>query len=103
MDAASEQFRILYNENFCDCYGSLSIVKVAKSIGLRWDGHVARMAETRRRVLKRPRGRQDDNIKVDLGIMGCGDQRWMELVWSRLLWSALVLAVVNLGPSTPKS
>ena len=58
---------------------------------MRWAGHVARMAEERgvyrvlvgkpegKRPLGSPRLRLEDNIKMDLQEVGCGDMEWMEL------------------------
>ena len=65
---------------FClnDLYSLTNIVRVVKSRGMRWAGHVARMGEDRgvhrvlmgkhegKRPLGRPRRRWDDNIKMDL-------------------------------------
>ena len=62
-------------------------MRVIKSRGMRWAGHVARMEEGRgvhkalvgkpegRRPLGRPRRRREDNIKIDLQEVGrgCGD------------------------------
>jgi len=59
---------------------------------MRWVGHVARMGERRvvYRVLvgkpegKRPLGRRrrrwEDNIKMDLQKVRCGDIDWIELI-----------------------
>jgi hypothetical protein len=61
-------------------------VRVVKSRGMRWAGHVARMGEDRgvyrmlvgrskgKRPLGRPRRRWEDNIKMDLQEIGgdCG-------------------------------
>ena len=47
-------------------------------------------------LLRRPRRRWEDNIKMDLQEMvgGCGD--WMELAQDRDRWWALVGTVMNL-------
>ena len=84
------------------------IVRMIKSIRMRWAGHVARTGEGRgmhrvlvvkpegKRPLGRPRRRWEDNIKTDLQEVGgsCGD--WMELAQDRDRWQALVGTVTNL-------
>jgi len=77
-------------------------VRVVKSRGMRWAGHVARMGEDRvvrwvlvgkpegKRPLGRPRPRWEDNIKMDLQEVGGGGGDWMELAQDRDSWRALV-------------
>ena len=48
-----------------------------------------------KRPLERPRRRWEDNIKMDLQEMGCGDMDWIELAQDRDRWLALVNAVMN--------
>ena len=50
-----------------------------------------------KRTLGRPRRRWEDNIKMDLQVVGgsCGD--WMELAQDRDRWRALGNTVMNLG------
>jgi len=49
-----------------------------------------------KRPLGRPRCRWEDNIKMDLQEMGCGDIYWIELAQDKVRWRALVTAVMNL-------
>ena len=49
-----------------------------------------------KRPLGRPRGRWDDNIKIDLKEVGCGVMEWIRLVQDRDRWRTLVIAVMNL-------
>ena len=75
---------------------------------MRWVGHVARMGERRgvyrvlvgkrenKSPLGRPRHRWEDNIKMDLQEVGCGDMVWIDLAQDRDRWRALVNAVMNL-------
>ncbi|KAJ4444570.1 hypothetical protein ANN_06365 [Periplaneta americana] len=74
--------------------------------------HVARMGESRNRVLvgrpkgKRPLGRLrrrwEDNIKMDLRQVGCDDRDWIKLAQDRGRWWAYVRAAMNLRfPSKP--
>ena len=49
-----------------------------------------------KRPLGRPRGRREDNIKLDLHKVGCGGVDWIELVQYMERWRAFVNAVMNL-------
>jgi hypothetical protein len=44
----------------------------------------------------RPRHGWEDNIKMDLQEVGCGDMDWIELAHYRDGWRALVNALMNL-------
>jgi hypothetical protein len=48
-----------------------------------------------RRLLRRPRCRWEDNIKMNLQEVGCGGMDWIELAQNRYRWRALVNAVMN--------
>jgi hypothetical protein len=75
-----------------------------KSRRMRWAGHVMHMGEKRgvyrvlvgkpkgKRLFGRPRHRWEDNIKMDLQEVGCGDMDWIELAEHRDRWRALVTA-----------
>jgi hypothetical protein len=75
---------------------------------MRWVWHVARVGEGRgvyrvlvgkpegKRPLGRPRLRCEDNIKMDIKEVGCGDMDMTELTQDRDRWWALLNAVVNL-------
>jgi hypothetical protein len=49
-----------------------------------------------KRPLGRPRGRWEDNIKMDFQEVGCGGMDWIELPQSRDRWRVLVNAVMNI-------
>ena len=49
-----------------------------------------------KRPLGRPRPIWEDNIKMDLQEVGCGDMDWLELAQDRDRWCELVNAVMNL-------
>ena len=82
---------------------------MVKSRRIRWAGHVARMGERRgmyrvlvgkpagKRPLGRPRRRWEDDIKMGLQEVGCGDMDWMELDQNGDSWRAPVSAVMKLG------
>jgi len=74
---------------------------------MRWAGHVAHMGrgEIYRILVGKPEGkgplwrhrrRWEDNIKMGLQEVGCGDMDWIELAQNRDRWWALVNAVMNL-------
>jgi hypothetical protein len=75
-DVVTVEWRRLHNKELYAVYSSPNIIRVIKSRGLRWAGHVARMGERKgtyrtlvwkhegRRPLGRPRRRWEDNIKV---------------------------------------
>ena len=49
-----------------------------------------------KRLLRRPRRRWDDNIKMDLQELGCEAIDWIELAQDKDRWQVLVTAVMNL-------
>jgi hypothetical protein len=49
-----------------------------------------------KRPLGRPRGRWEDNIKMDLQEVECGNIDWIELDQNRDRWWASVNVVINL-------
>jgi len=49
-----------------------------------------------KKPLRRPKRRREDNIKMDLQEVGCGDMEWIALAEDRDMWGTLVNAVMNL-------
>jgi hypothetical protein len=49
-----------------------------------------------KRLLRIPRHRREDNIKIDLQEGGCRGTDWIDLAQNRDRWRALVNAVMNL-------
>jgi hypothetical protein len=107
-DEVTGSWRKLHNEEPHNLYFSPSIIRIIKSRGMRWAGHVARMGKKRnayrilmenpdgKRSLGRPRRRWVDYIKMDLREIGCDGRAWLDLAQDRDQWRALVRAVMNL-------
>jgi hypothetical protein len=103
-----ESWRKLHNYDLQGLYSSLNIVRMIKSVRMKWAGHVARMGEGRdvyrilvgrpegRRPLRRPRRRWEDNIKTDLRETGIDGANWIRLAQDRVQWLACVSTVMNL-------
>ncbi|KAJ4445522.1 hypothetical protein ANN_12202 [Periplaneta americana] len=89
-------------------HSSPDIIRDIKSRRLRWAGHVARMGESRnayrvlvgrpegKRLLRRPRRRWEDNIKMDLREVGYDDRDWINLAQDRERRRAYVRAAMDL-------
>ena len=50
----------------------------------------------RKRSLRKPRHRWEENIKMGLQQVGCGDMDWIELAHDRDRWRTLVNTVMNI-------
>jgi hypothetical protein len=53
-------------------------------------------------LLGTQRWRWKSNTKIDLGEIGCGDGRWVELAQDHFQWQTLVLLVLNLWDLLPQ-
>jgi hypothetical protein len=107
-DEVTGEWRKLHNEELNDLYCSPNIVRVIKSIRMRWAGPVGRMGDGKvvyrvlvgkpegKRTLGRHRRRWEDNIKADLQDGGFGGVNWIGLAQDRDRWRTLVNAVMNL-------
>ena len=84
------------------------IVRVIKSKRLRWAGHVDRMEEGRsafkiltgkltgKRHLGRHSRKWEDNIIMNLEVIGINAENWVDSALDRNYWRALVNAALNL-------
>jgi hypothetical protein len=89
-DEVTGGWRKLHNE-FHNLYSSPSIIRMIKSMWMRWAGHIARMGEKRnayrilvgkpegKRPLRRPRRRWLDNNKMDLREIGWHAVDWIDM------------------------
>jgi hypothetical protein len=86
-------------------HSSPSIIIIIKLRRMRWEGHVAGIAENMKayrllvgkpegeRPLGRPRRRWVNNIRMVLSEVGWGDMDWIRLAQDRNRWRALVNSV----------
>jgi hypothetical protein len=107
-DEVTRERRKLPNEELNDLYSSPNIVQVLKSRRERWARHIVRMGKRKgvyrflvgklevKRPLGRPRGKWEDNNKIDPQEVGCGCVEWIEVVQDRYKWPALVTTVIKL-------
>jgi hypothetical protein len=94
-DEVTGDWRKLHNEELHDLYSSPNIMRMIKSMRMRWAGHVAPMGEKRnayrilvgkpegKRPLGRPRSSWLDNIKMDLRDIRWDGVDWIELAEDR--------------------
>jgi hypothetical protein len=107
-DEVTGEWRRQHNKELNDLYSSPNIIWVIKSRRIRWAVHVSRMGEGRgayrillgrpegRRPLGRPRHRWEDNIKMDLQVVGWEVVDWIDMAQDRDRWWALVNEVMNI-------
>jgi hypothetical protein len=107
-DGVMGGWRKLHNEELHNLYSLPSIIRIIKSLRMRWAGHVTGMGEKRnvyrllvgkpdgKRPLGRPRHRWINNIKMDLLEIGLDVVDWIGLAQDRCRWRALVNSVMNL-------
>jgi hypothetical protein len=99
-------WRKLHNEELNDPYSSPNIVRVNQARRIRWAGmkHVWERGLHRvsvgkpegKRPLGSPRRRWEDDIKIDLQVMGCECMDLVDVAQDRNRWRALVNALMNL-------
>ena len=107
-DEVTEKWRKLHNEELNSLCSSSNIVQVIKLRRMRLMRHVVHKGERRgvyrvlvgkpegKRPLGRPRLTWEENIKMDLQVVGCGCMDWIKVVQDRNRWQALVNVIMNL-------
>ena len=91
------EWRRLHNEELNDLYCSPNIVRVIKSIGMRWAGHVACMGEERGCIGSWWGNLMEGDHWGDLGvdgwvILGRISRRWDVGIWTGLGWPRIETA-----------
>jgi hypothetical protein len=101
-DEVTGGWRKLHNEELHNLYSSPNIIRIIKSMTIRWTRHVTRMGAKRtayrvlvgksegKRLLGRPRRKWVDNIRMDLIEIGWHGMDWIDLAQDREQWSSLV-------------
>jgi hypothetical protein len=92
-DEVTGGWRKLHHEELRDLYSSPSIIRIIESKRMRCVGHVSMNGGEEmlvgyllvgkpegKKLLGRPRHGRVDNIRMDLGEVGCGDVEWIGLV-----------------------
>ena len=91
-DQITREWRKLHSEELNDLYCSPNIVRAIKLGRMRWARHVAHMGERGegfggepegKRPFGTPNHRWEDNMKIYLQEVGCGDMYWIELAQDR--------------------
>jgi hypothetical protein len=103
-DEVTGGWRKLHNEEFHNSYSSPSIIRITKSRGVRWAGHVEKR-NVYRTTLGKPEGRRQigrlrckwvNNIKMHLREIAGGSVEWIGLAQNREQRRTLVDTVMNL-------
>jgi hypothetical protein len=106
-DEVTGGWRKLHNEELHNLYSSPSIIRMTKSIRMKWAGYVARIGEKRnaymilagkperKSALGRPRRRWVNSIKMDLIEVGWDGMDWIDLAQDRDQCRALVNTVMK--------
>jgi len=90
-DDVTGEWRRLHNEDLNDLYSSPNIVRVIKSIRMRWAGLVARVSEERVCIGSWWGNRRERDLWGDLSldrliILGWISRRWDVVIWTGLGW-----------------
>ena len=100
------EWRRFHNEELHSLCRSPNIVRVIKSIRLRWAEHVARMEEGRsafkiltgkptgKRPFGRSRRRWEDSISMNLKEIGISTRNWVDSAQDKHYWRTLVNAAL---------
>jgi hypothetical protein len=98
-----ERWKKVHNEELRNSYSSQSIIRMDKSIRMRWAERIARMGEKGNVCMLlvgkpqgRPKRRWLDSIKLDLEDVLLVGMDWIDLAQNWDNWKALVLAGMSL-------
>jgi len=88
-DEVTGEWRRLHNEELNDLYCSPNIVRVIKSIRMRWAGHVVRMGEEMVCIGSWWGNRRERDHWGDLGADGWIMLGWISRRWDAGMWTGL--------------
>jgi hypothetical protein len=96
-DKVTGEWRKLHNEELRDSYSSPRIIRMIKSRGMRWAGHVARTGE-KRSAYRLLVGKAEGKIPLeDQDIGGQITLEWILERWDGVMWTGLVWLRLGTG------
>jgi len=100
-DEVTGEWSRLHKEELNELYSSPNIVRMIKSIRMRWAGHVSRMGEERGCIGSWWGNRMERDHRGDLGIDGWIILGWISKRWDVGIWTGLGWLRIETGGGRP--